>query len=406
MRPIVYFFIEHKTREYETVARIAHLLDQKHSISSRILSIPFHSHYLMWLPPPDLMVVPFGMDEQDWPLRAILHRYDFKMPVLNMCWEQLLSDCNKDYKRPRGEFLLNHMRYIAWDVPFQDYLIKSGVDPSHISIASNPNVSLLAVKQRQYVHFNQQFRHQFGIAHDQTICFLPMNYAWAFISERTVQNRIDRGYDPDQAVAYHSFSKQSLERFLTVVVEIAKTYPELFIVLRPHPGVSVDQYLDAFDVPLPANIKVTTQGTVQDWVVVSDLVGSSWSTVVYDAFKFGKPAFLFQPFALPDWLDVDWMHDVPRFQDQSHFDAWYTSLALDQGCDAGERNDYFSSVADHIHFMVSSSDATALNVHAYGWSYRYRFLRFFIRALLMLLKIRNRNFLRDYFKAETIGSTK
>ena len=101
MKSVIYFFIEHKSREYETVKQVSLLLKLNYDISSYIFSIPFHSHYLLWLPQPDLVALPFAISEDDYPLNVIRSKYNSLVPILDLCWEQLLTESNKAYKTPR-----------------------------------------------------------------------------------------------------------------------------------------------------------------------------------------------------------------------------------------------------------------------------------------------------------------
>ena len=88
------------------------------------------------------------------------------------------------------------------------------------------------------------------------------------------------------------------------------------IIIRPHPSIGVESYIDLFNVRVgrvPENVRLTKCYTIREWIVASDVIGSSWSTSVWDAHLIGKPGFLFTPYSRPEWLDVWWNEDVPNF---------------------------------------------------------------------------------------------
>lgn len=67
--------------------------------------------------------------------------------------------------------------------------------------------------------------------------------------------------------------------------------------MRPHPSITEDDYKKVFDEIIgyiPKNIYLNKAHSIREWIVASDIVGSSWSTSVWDAFLFKRP----------EWLDV------------------------------------------------------------------------------------------------------
>ena len=50
-------------------------------------------------------------------------------------------------------------------------------------------------------------------------------------------------------------------------------------------------------------------------------MASSWSTVVWDAFKIGKTVFLFTPFERPDWINTFWNDLVPNIKTVSETES-------------------------------------------------------------------------------------
>ena len=62
--------------------------------------------------------------------------------------------------------------------------------------------------------------------------------------------------------------------------------------------------------------------SVREWIVSSDIVGSSWSTSVWDAYNLGIPSFLFTPIERPEFLNTWWNDKVLNI---NNFSQYYLS---------------------------------------------------------------------------------
>ena len=398
----VYFFIEHKTREYESMKKISQILASKYSISSKILSIPFHSHHLVFLKSPALFLLPYCISMHDWPFKAIYQHFSSNVAIMNMCWEQLLTKSNKDYKKPRGQYLLNKIYYIAWNTEFKRYLTDVGVKKDNIEICGNPNLSLLESLKQSTMNISKTIRNRYSICENYKICFLPMNYAWAFLSQREIKHRITRGYDREKAEKYHEISKKSLNMFIDFVSNLAEKHSHLIFVVRPHPGVITTQYKSMFGTRMSKNIIISSEYSVNEWILASDIVGSSWSTVVHDANLYGKQTFLFQPIPLPDWLYVDWMDKVPKLKNINEFDELVYNEKQDRVEKKGFEDDYFENVACFIAKLTEKQLMNKVSKKSLTLELLLLYLRFFIRSLLSRVHLQNKHLMADYFKVENV----
>jgi surface carbohydrate biosynthesis protein len=311
----IIFFVEHKDREFESVKLIAEKLKGKGK-SSLILSVYFHVHYLN-LYKAKTFVFPYLINQNDWPVSFVYRMYGDSAEYINMNWEQLLFPVNIEYKKPQDNFVKQKVKHIAWNNNFKDYLIKNGVSDENIKVTGNPANEVLYNLLDKKDEWRLKLVNEFSLDINKKWLFMPMNYAWAFSSDRLIQSKINKGYPEDKAWKHKKYSHKCLKKFIYFIEKLSKEY-DYEIIIRPHPSITENDYKKVFDETIgyiPKNIYLNKAHSIREWIVSSDIVGSSWSTSVWDAYNVGKSVFLFTPYKRPEWLDVWWNNEVVNLND-------------------------------------------------------------------------------------------
>lgn len=309
MKKVDYLFlIEHEDREGETVKALAEKLRDK-GASYIILSIEFHSHLLMFYTP-KCVIFPYAIDSQRWPIQYYSNK---NIMFVSLNWEQLLSEANKDFKKPKSDLIKNSFYHLCWTIDFQEFLVDAGVCKANTAVLGNPAHEMLNKSLQNRSAIDIYIRKKYAISNNSKIIFFPMNYGWAFSEDHTIKAKIKMGYDKNVAWKYREYSQNCLDKFVDFSIGLAKSEPLTRLIIRPHPSISIEQYLSVFKnkVPmLPGNIIFTKDLTIREWISVSNLIGSSWSTAVWDSLNVGKDAFLFTPITRPAWLNTYWNDQV------------------------------------------------------------------------------------------------
>lgn len=396
MKKVDYLFlIEHEDREGETVKALATKLKDK-GASYVILSIEFHSYLLMYYVP-KCVVFPYSIDSKQWPIQFYSNK---NIVFVSLNWEQLLSEANKDFKKPKGDLIKSSFHHLCWTNDFQEFLVNSGVCKENTAILGNPAHEMLnkAIKNTSSIDAN--VRKRYGISNHSKIIFFPMNYGWAFAEDHIIKAKIKMGYDENIAWKYREYSQHCLTEFVDFSVELAKREPKSKLVIRPHPSISIDQYLNVFNkkvAQIPENIIFTKDLTIREWISVSNLIGSSWSTTVWDSLNIGKDAFLFTPIARPVWLNTYWNDQVVNVSTVDELMAQQL-LSLDSRVPV---TNIINDVADWIFNLKANDKVLSLSLNnSKGKTFAYSlrsFLRCFSMKFLRGYKV-PKGMQRDYFK--------
>jgi len=313
----VVLWVEHKDRELDSYKEIAKILKEKYNLSSIIISNFFHSYYL-FLYRPKLVVWNNLTNNKGWPDGFIWEVYGKSIEYVSHRWEQLLSPVNFKFKAPQNDFEKEIVKLFVWDKEFKNYLLSYGVKKENIFIIGNIANNLLFNIKDKKEFFRDKLANEFSLDKNKEWLFLPMNYNWAFFSDEMVDSRIRSGYDKEIAIEYREYAKKSLREFILFIEKI-KNFE---IILRPHPSITEDDYKKVFNEILgyiPKNIILNKSYSIREWIIASDIIGSSWSTSVYDAYKIGKKSFYFTPFSRPEWMNTYWMDEVKNIKNYDEF---------------------------------------------------------------------------------------
>ena len=390
--------VEHEDREMQTALCLKKMLEIK-GCTTIILSTEFHAH-LYKKYKPKTVVFPYWIDDKTRQIIPFKRNKYKSTNFVSLNWEQLLSGANKDFKKPKSKLIKEKFNHLAWDSSFKGFLESAGVKTENIDIIGNPLHELLFKDLKNKEKYEIMIRSDFGIDSKKDIFFFPMNYGWAFFNDDKLKAKIKMGYPSNIAYEYREYSSKCLDSFVFFVKELCDFYNDCSFILRPHPSISVEQYLKRFkdnNVSLPKNLIVTKKYTIREWISISKIVGSSWSTSVWDAKKIGKVGFLYTPYNRPEWLETNWNSIVPNIKSLGEFDEVLNSYsASDADVDSIINN--ISSWLFEINRDNSSNNFEAFSLFSFvGFKYSLRsFFRYSSMRFFKGLGV-NKGLRRDFF---------
>jgi len=344
------FLLEHEDREGASIRRIVEKLENEGKKVS-ILSLEFHL-FLMSKINPSVVVIPYGFELNQWPVNHIVREFP-NAQFFSLNWEQLLTPINQNYKKPRDVFFKERVKHITWSEDFKSFLIENGVLGQNIAITGNVHYELLAEDVKNKESIKSELAGRFKLDMNKTWIFLPMNYAWAFISDNEIRGKINKGYDSKNAWIYKDYASKCLSLFLDFLTLLSIKYSDYQFIVRPHPSISCGQYHQKAaeqGIQFGKNIFFSKELTIREWIVASDVVGSSWSSSVWDAVNSGKKGFLFTPLHKPDWHTVWWEKYVTNYQSFEEVDFH----ALPKGLDGLDQNRTLSASGNIVAYLNQS----------------------------------------------------
>ena len=354
----ILFVIEHYDREYDFVKKIS-LSFKKSAISLLSFNFIFCLLYFKF----KVLVLPFLPSKNSLLEKIIYVLLKEKCTILVLNWEQYLSCSAKEYRSSiiKSFSKFSNLKHCSWNNDFSNFLLSCSVDNTNIIKTLDFNVQIL--KNITPSHPDPKI-----FAEYKKIIFLPMNYAWAFVSPVFVKNRISHGYSELIAKDYIDFSKKCLNTFITDLSLTSKKLPDFLFIVRPHPSVNVENYTTLFAKEPLSNVLVSKDYCPRYLLTKSHLLISSWSTLAYHKYLYDGKSCLYTPYERPPYLDVPWNHLLPNFT--SLDDCLNTKLI--------ENNDLPSHKCS---FLVNVKNLITLN-SSYTSFFRFSLSYFYARFLL------------------------
>jgi hypothetical protein len=289
--------IEHVDREQQYIEILSQSLE---ICDIKIVSIPyflFTPDYLSY----DLIIVPFVPSCPSPFFSLVSNLLSANIAVLSLNWEQTLSKSAFSYRSKSFSLLSeSKLQMCSWSDDFTKKLKKLGYDDGRIVKCKNYNSVILSRERLNYKINSRQV-------------FLPMNYGWAFADNSFISYRVATGYSEKIAILYKNYSKKCFISFIDQLNELAEKNPEYTFILRPHPGIKIEDCehigKEKFK-NLPKNVKIQSSGDLNKTMLESCLLISSWSTLAFDKYLIGGNALLFTPELRPEWLDVEWNNQL------------------------------------------------------------------------------------------------
>lgn len=320
MKVDVVYFVESVPKELDVACIVRTLAQQRFGLNIEITSYKDHTPDWLLRTRPRLLVIPTCYAADAWGLRRHIGRWP-GTPYLNLTWEQLFCRANFTWKHPRDRFAQKHVQHLIWGDFYREFLTSNGVPPEHITVTGNPGYRLYTSPYSSFFPTRHELAKKHGLDPDKRWIFLPENYGWAFYTEANISGRIQDGMDPSTPALLQEYCRTTLRTVLGWCQECTRS-GAVEMIIRPRPTTPLVEFKELseklYGGPLEP-IRLIKDGTVNEWILASDVVVSSFSTSLLEASIAGKPAYMLEPIPLPDPLWSTWNDEADSLKTQDEF---------------------------------------------------------------------------------------
>lgn len=310
--------MHHPQRELDIAAALKVLLEPM-GVSSAIVSYRFNDYQTMASWNPRVVVLPWYYGEEKG-----FNRYRQYWPstrFVNMAYEQIYSKIHEAQKVIHGPYARSQMRFSAWGMFYEDYLANIGIPRSAVSINGNPSYGLYRAPYSRYFVDRAALAARHGLDPQDRWVFFPENYRAAFMSPEQLDRFEKAEKVPGIGNSFRDFAEASLRE---VCSWLAETPAGVQVILRPRPAVGMEPFVAKVGPWVQAagkRVHITTDATVREWILASDVVVSSYSTSLIETSLTGKPIHMLEPVPFPDYVMNDWYSLVERVRTKEEFAA-------------------------------------------------------------------------------------
>lgn len=337
----ILIFIEHTDREMQGTVAVKKYLEKNTKLDVKVFSIEYGFFDAWHSYNPKLICLPYCKSEENLIVRAFRTRNPNTI-FLNLNYEQIFNKTTIVHKRPRDKFAQKDAYHFAWGQQFQEYLQNYGVPNSHIFVTGKPEIQFLMAMKHSGRNIKTEIAEKTGLDAKKDWCFIPLNDASAFLSEEFIREKIRQGKSSEAALESHRCANKQIKILLKWLGRLFKeeNSEDMEIVLRPHPGVAVENYNEIFEemkINQPKNLHILREYTVKEWLCCSAICISNWSTVVIDAASIGVKTYIFEPEPIPDCMQADWIDAFTKIKNYNFFKQVFLGTDMEeetaQGCE-------------------------------------------------------------------------
>lgn len=318
--PTILALVEHVDRELDLLCLLRAELRARRGLDMQIMNFYADAPLALNGPAPDVLLMPFFYATED----VVMSDYVKAWPEavwLNFAWEQVFYPSQALIKRPRDAFARNTVSHIAWSHDFVRYQIENGVRSENNHLVGHGVYGLYDVARRPYFVPRETLAVRYGLDPAKRWVFVPENYRWAFFTDKKLKNLSARGVETGDLFAMRAYCRASMAELVKWCEALTDT-GEAEVIFRPRPATSVEEFstfMKGVVGDRAPRFHLIKQESAREWVFASDVVVSSFSTVLIEAALAGKPALRAEPYVTPTALRYKWCELVDEATTQAEF---------------------------------------------------------------------------------------
>ena len=179
-----------------------------------------------------------------------------------------------------------------------------GYNGAPIFVTGNPRLDLLRMELRP------RFEPEAAVLRERFGDFLLINtnfsrinhYFPAHSKQRRLLDQVDDPERDPTLVGLAAHKKELFEHFLAMVPKVAHRFPDMRIVVRPHPSEKAETWQQA--TRDHENVTVLLEGNIIPWLLASRCVIHNGCTTAVESFVLGVPVIAYQP-VVSEQFDLD-----------------------------------------------------------------------------------------------------
>jgi hypothetical protein len=216
------------------------------------------------------------------------------------------------WKHPRDTFAQKHVLHHVWGDFYKEFLTSNGVPNEQVIVNGHPGYRLYQSPYREHFPSRSELARRYDLDPAKRWILFSENYGWAFYGESNMSARVEGGMDPALPPMLRDFCRDSLKIVLDWCRQCAED-DGVEVIIRPRPSTSLSEFRtksqELLGGPL-GNVRLIKEGMINEWILASDVVVSSFSTTLIEAALAGKPSYMVAPVPLPDALWAFWYDEI------------------------------------------------------------------------------------------------
>lgn len=286
---------ELENREYDNAQLLAaELVRRGHTaiIESKATCLKFRKNI-------DILIIPNCYTTDNYELYTYMTNAK-DIPVFNLQYEQVLSQAGekRGYHNPKGK--ARQAIHLCWGEASYNRLLSSGVEADHLRITGAVQLDFLREGFAEYYIPRDAIAKTHGIENCKQWLLYISSFTMAADNARP---SVGSGIHDVNALKFIKLSQSSRRKTFKWFERILNESSDIIIIYRIHPAEREDQFLKAFQDRFIGQFYLVDSYSVKQWISVSDLVCTWFSTSIVESYFAKKMCYILRPVKIPEEID-------------------------------------------------------------------------------------------------------
>ena len=323
----ILYFVEHKDRELEISREVCKDIRSSNPyLTTRVASLIFHVFFCMLFYRPRIVITPSPAFGRGSVSRIYNFIYGDEVKFLNLNYEQYVGEWESKLKLNWHKVSKDKQFHICWDSEFKKKILSMNVKKDNVLSTDRPHDWLVQnkYKNKNSIDIKRKLASKPSLPINKQWAFIAMTDGIAFLNQGKINQVVNRGVPKEQFLN----NIEIVSNQIMILIKWIKDFEDnginkdLIFILRPHPSVGYQDYLNLIkknNLTMPKNLFFTKDFHATDWIFASDFYITNYSTLALDAKALGKRLFYIDPISCPSNYRYWWLKNVKKVTSFKNF---------------------------------------------------------------------------------------
>lgn len=240
--------------------------------------------------------------------------------LVNLQWEQVGT--TSDEKSEKSLFYIKGEAkkavHVCWGMKTKERLMQNcGIDEKKLMLTGHISLDFLRDDLVSYYQSKEEIFKEFSIPANKKICLFISSFSHVNLPDDIIGTDTDIGYS---LMEYIKLSNKSQEKIIEWITLVLLKHRDIIFIYRPHPAEANNEKLVDL-AHMYDNLFVISELSIKQWILVSDVMYTWYSTSLAEIYASGKRCFILRPLPIPQDIDLAIYEGAEFVTDFSSFES-------------------------------------------------------------------------------------
>lgn len=262
--------------------------------------------------------------------------------IINMQVEQIGTNKSENdvnsYGRPKGS--AKYGFHVCWGIKSKRKMESCGIAEDHILQTGPIQMDFLRKEFEDYYYTREEILDHYGIDGNKKIALFISSFSYVGLPEYA-KKELKGKIGIERFESFEKLSEESLIGISSWFAKYLQDNKDIIIVYRKHPAENLSEEVLNLKDMYPDNFLLISDYSVKQWIMVSDMILTWYSTSVAEAYYAKKSVLVLRPVTIDKDNDVTILNNIRPIDSYEEFVKSISSGNYFSNLDDGIMNSYF-----------------------------------------------------------------